>query len=143
MRRSSVTRGPRAFVADTTAMLIFFTAIGVLNERFVASMTWDQIWRARLLGAVLMVPVAYIYGLWRDWLMKQAKPRAVSRLFWDSVALVSFQAPIYAGIIAVNGASGWDLLFGIGGAAVLMLVSGRAYGVFLDRVRRMFGVTPK
>ena len=124
-------------------MLIFFTAIGVLNERFVASMTWDQIWCARLLGAVLMVPVAYIYGHWRDWLMKQAKPRAVSRLFWDSVALVSFQVPIYAGIIAVSGASGWDLFFGIGGAAALMLVSGRAYGVFLDRVRRVFGVTPQ
>lgn len=124
-------------------MLIFFTAIGVLNERFVASMTWDQIWRARLLGAVLMVPVAYIYGLWRDWLMKRAKPRAVSRLFWDTVALMSFQVPIYAGIIAVNGASGWDLFLGIGGAAFLMLISGRAYGVFLDRVRRVFGVTPQ
>ncbi|WP_245929975.1 L-alanine exporter AlaE [Mangrovibacter plantisponsor] len=48
----------RAFIADTTALVLFFTTTGILNERFIAGMTWDQVCHARLIGAVLMIPVA-------------------------------------------------------------------------------------
>jgi hypothetical protein len=36
----------RAFLADTTALILFFTTTGILNERFVAGMTWDQVFNA-------------------------------------------------------------------------------------------------
>jgi hypothetical protein len=80
-----------AFIADTTALILFFTITGILNERFIAGMTWDQVLHARLLGAVLMIPVARPYGIWRDWMMTRAGQGRVSRLLWDSIALVSFQ----------------------------------------------------
>ena len=38
-----------------------------------------------------MVPVGRLYGIWRDWLMRRAGPGRLSRLMWDSLALVSFQ----------------------------------------------------
>lgn len=106
-----------AFLADTTALILFFTTTGIINERFIAGMTWDQVLHARLVGAVLMVPVARPYGLWRDWVMKRAGQRRVSRLLWDSFALVSFQVPLYAAIIASSGASGGELIRGTLGAA--------------------------
>ncbi len=65
----------RAFVADTVALILFFTTTGVINERLVAGMAWEQVLHARLLGAVLMVPVGRPYGLWRDWLMRRARKR--------------------------------------------------------------------
>ena len=123
----------RAFVADTTALILFFTATGIINERFVAGMTWEQVFHARLLGAVLMVPVGRPYGVWRDWIMRNARPDRLSRLLWDSLALVSFQVPIYAAIIAVSGASGRGLLLGVLGATVMMLALGRPYGAFRFR----------
>ncbi|AYD05248.1 L-alanine exporter AlaE [Neorhizobium sp. NCHU2750] len=126
------------FLADTLALLLFFTTTGALNERFVAGMQWDQVLHARLLGAVLMVPVARPYGIWRDWVMRRASDGRFSRILWDSIALVTFQVPIYAAIIAVNGASGIGLLYGILGATVMMLVLGRPYGAFLNFVRGMF-----
>ncbi|WP_416408375.1 L-alanine exporter AlaE [Agrobacterium rosae] len=132
----------RAFLADTTALIVFFTITGILNERFIAGMTWEQVLHARLLGAALMVPVGRPYGLWRDWLMRFAKPGRVSQILWDSLALVSFQVPIYAAIIAVTGASGQGLLFGILGAAVMMLTLGRPYGAFLNWVRSLFSLPP-
>jgi hypothetical protein len=46
----------RAFIADTTALILFFTTTGIINERFLAGMAWEQVLHARLLGAVLMVP---------------------------------------------------------------------------------------
>jgi hypothetical protein len=129
-------------LADTTALILFFTTTGIINERFIAGMTWDQVFHARLLGAALMIPVARPYGLWRDWVMTLAGQGRVSRLLWDSIALVSFQVPIYAAIIAFSGASGEGLVRGTLGAAVMMLVLGRPYGAFLNGVRRLFGLPP-
>ncbi len=84
---SSQTHSRRAFIADTTALILFFTTTGVINERFIAGMTWEQVLHARLLGAALMVPVGRPYGLWRDWLMQRARPDRLSQLLWDSLAL--------------------------------------------------------
>ena len=87
-----------------------------------------------------MIPVARPYGIWRDWLMKRASERLISRLLWDSIALVSFQVPIYAAIIAFSGASGGGLVRGTLGAALIMLFLGRPYGAFLNGVRKLFGL---
>ncbi|MFS2123320.1 L-alanine exporter AlaE [Pseudomonas sp. Pseusp97] len=132
--------GRTAFVADTTALILFFTTTGIINERFLAGMTWEQVLHARLLGAVLMVPVARPYGLWRDWVMRRATDGRLSRVLWDSVALLSFQVPLYAAIIASSGASAGGLVRGTLGAAVMMLLLGRPYGVFLNWIRRLFGL---
>ncbi len=139
---SSQTHLRRAFIADTAALILFFTTIGIINERFIAGMTWEQVFHARLLGAVLMVPVGRPYGIWRDWLMQRARPNRLSQLLWDSLALVSFQVPIYAAIIAISGASGRGLLLGVLGATVMMLALGRPYGAFLNWVRALFGLPP-
>ena len=127
---SSQTHPRRAFIADTTALILFFTTTGIINERFIAGMTWEQVFHARLLGAVLMVPVGRPYGIWRDWLMQRARPDRLSQLLWDSLALVSFQVPIYAAIIAISGASGRGLLLGVLGATIMMLALGRPMAPF-------------
>ncbi|MEX0496386.1 L-alanine exporter AlaE [Raoultella terrigena] len=131
-----------AFIADTAALILFFTTTGIINERVIAGMTWEQVLHARLLGAALMIPVARPYGIWRDWLMRRAGPGRVSQLLWDSAALVSFQVPIYALIIAFSGASGSGLIRGTLGAALMMLCLGRPYGAFLNWVRKLFGLPP-
>jgi len=141
-QRPDQTKRQTAFIADTTALIVFFTITGIINERILAGMTWEQVFHARLLGAALMVPVARPYGIWRDWLMKRAGSNRLSKLLWDSAALVSFQVPIYAVIIAVSGASGSGLIKGTLGAALMMLLLGRPYGAFLNAVRKLFGLPP-
>ena len=74
--------------------------------------------------------------------MRRASEQRWSQVVWDSVALVTFQVPIYAAIIAVSGASGQNLLFGILGATAIMLASGRPYGYFLNWVRARYGLPP-
>lgn len=141
-QRPSQTTRRTAFFADTTALLLFFTTTGIINERVIAGMTWEQVLHARLLGAILMVPVARPYGIWRDWLMKRSGESRISQLLWDSMALVSFQVPLYAAIIAFSGASGSGLIQGTLGAALMMLLLGRPYGAFLNGVRKLFGLPP-
>ena len=130
----------RAFLADTTALILFFTCTGIINERFLAGMAWEQVLHARLLGAALMVPAGRPYGVWRDWVMQRARPSRMSQLLWDTVALVSFQVPIYVAIIAISGASGRGLMLGTLGATIIMLALGRPYGAFLSWVRSLFGI---
>ncbi|QVQ27790.1 L-alanine exporter AlaE [Achromobacter deleyi] len=103
-------------------------------------MSWEQVLHARLIGGALMIPVGRPYGMWRDWMVCHAKQKRGSRQLWDSLALMSFQVPIYASIIAVSGAAGSGLLRGVLGAAAMMLFLGRPYGAFLDGIRRLFGL---
>ena len=49
----------------------------------------------------------------------------MSQLLWDSLALVNFQVPIYAAIIALSGASGPGLPLGVLSATVMMLALSR------------------
>ncbi|TFY91303.1 L-alanine exporter AlaE [Pseudomonas nabeulensis] len=130
----------RSFAADTLALIIFFTVTGILNERYIAGMGWDQVLHARMLGAGLMVLSGRPYGLWRDWIMGFASASRRSQLLWDSLALVSFQVPIYAGILAISGANAAEVLHGTVGVTVIMLTLGRPYGAFLNFVRARFGL---
>ena len=132
----------RAFLADTLALLTFFTVTGVLNERYVAGMSWDDVLASRAIGGALMVPTARLYGLWRDWFVNRfAGHTHRGRTLSDAAALMIFQVPVYAVIIWLGGANGWQVLRGCLGFAVLMLVLGRPYGLWLDLVRSWFGLS--
>ena len=133
----------RAFFADTLALLAFFTVTGVLNERFVAGMSWGDVLAARAIGAPLMVLTARPYGLWRDWLVERlAGDTRRGRTLTDAAALMIFQVPLYALVIWLGGAEGRQVARGCLGAAVLMLALGRPYGLWLDLVRSWFGLGP-
>lgn len=131
------------FVADTLALVVFFTAAGIVNERLIVGMSWQEVLTARLIGAPLMVLTARPYGLWRSAVMARfAGAGRLSRTLWDIAALMSFQVPIYVAIIFAGGARGEALLWGALGAAGYMLALGRPYGLFLDGVRGLFGLPP-
>lgn len=137
------TQALEMFVADSIAMTIFFTIIGILNERFIAGMGWPEVLAARSIGAPLMILTARGYGIWRDAIMKMSG--AILRggyyaALFDTLALLSFNIPIYAAILHMGGASLDEVLNGSMGTVVILLVAGRPYGLWLDFVRQKFGV---
>ncbi|MEM7488177.1 MAG: L-alanine exporter AlaE [Pseudomonadota bacterium] len=129
----------RPFLADTIALLTFFTLAGTLNERYVAGLAWSEVLTSRLIGLPLMVLTARPYGLWRDWVLARLPG---PRLLRDTAALLAFQLPIYAGIVLAAGADLAELLRGLTGFTLLLLASGRPYGLWLGWVRRRFGLPP-
>ncbi|KAB0678029.1 L-alanine exporter AlaE [Aureimonas leprariae] len=131
----------RSFLADTLALVTFFTVTSGLNERFVVGMAWEQVLVSRSIGAVLMLPSARPYGLWRNWFLAKARPSTwLGYLLADSAALLLFQVPIYFGIVLAGGADLRSALLGSASFAVLVLVLGRPYGLWLEFVRRRFGL---
>lgn len=128
----------RLWLADNLALLSFFTTTGMMNERFIAGMEWHEVLTARVIGAPLMILTARPYGIWRDWLIQgsgHTQPSAMKVIARDTLALVSFQVPLYAAIIWIGGARREELVSGILGACVIMALCGRPYGWWLDRVR--------
>lgn len=106
-------------------------------------MDWGEVAAARSVGAPLMVLTARPYGLWRDWLLGRfAGAGRLGRLAWDTAALMSFQVPLYAAILWAGGAEGAEIAQGVLGAAAIMLVAGRPYGLWLDWVRARLGLPP-
>jgi hypothetical protein len=131
----------RNFIADTLALVLFFTVASGLNERFIAGMSWHEVLVSRLIGAPLMVLTARPYGLWRDWVLARIGPSTRrGTLLADGFALLVFQVPIYAAIIAAAGADVLAIIKGVLGFAALMLLLGRPYGLWLDFIRGLFGL---
>lgn len=132
----------RSFAADTLALVVFFTIVSGLNERFIAGMSWSEVALSRSIGAPLMVLTARPYGYWRDWFLKITSPASpTATIVMDSIALLAFQVPIYVLIIFASGARGVGILTGALGFAGLMLVLGRPYGLWLEFVRKRFGLS--
>jgi hypothetical protein len=136
-----VSVGTRSFLADTLALILFFTLTSGLNERFVVGMEWSEVLVSRSIGAALMVPTARPYGLCREWFLARVRPEGrVGTVLADCAALLLFQVPIYLAIVLVSGADLVSALRGSASFAVLMLVLGRPYGLWLEWVRRRFGL---
>ena len=130
---------------DSLAALVFFTAAATLSERFVAGMDWGQVAVSRAVAAPVMLLTGRPYGMWRDAVLRRlgaARRAAAGRAAVDVAAFTTFQVPVYAGILALAGASPAQALAVLSSAAMLMLALSRPYGLFLDAARRLAGTAP-
>lgn len=59
------------------------------------------------------------------------------------MAFVSFQAPLYAAILALAGADAGQMVAALASAILFMVILSRPYGLFLDWVRRRAGTHPQ
>ncbi len=133
----------RKFLADTFALVVFLTLAGLITEVFIAGMTLAQSAQARATALPVTLITARPYGLFRDWVFRTsraAKAGEVRRAFADITAFVGFQIPIYAAILVLTGASSKQVVAACSTATVILAVSGRPYGLFLEFCRRLFGM---
>jgi hypothetical protein len=132
------------FLADTFAMIVFTTAVGMGIEVGISGLSFFQSLRVRITAIPVNLITARPYGVFRDWIFKKLKATQGSQLqkgIADVVAFILFQAPLYAMILmAAGGAIRMQVLSSVATTAVFMLVAGRPYGLFLGFSRRLFGV---
>lgn len=135
------------FLVDTFALVVFSTVAGALTEYFIANLTIAQVVQTRIVALPVIIATARPYGIYRDWLQEKFKstsdPGAIRATLQDMFAFVSFQVPVYAANLLIAGASLTQILAATGSALVILLVTGRPYGLFLEFCRRLFKVTDK
>lgn len=133
----------RRFLADTFAMVVFSTVAGMFVELVIADMTLAQSAQARVTAIPIMLITARPYGAFRDWVFVLSGAKTggqVRRGLADIGAFVAFQLPLYAMILLLAGANLRQVAAACATATIILAISGRPYGVFLERCRRLFGV---
>lgn len=139
-------RGPfciRHAAADTFAMVVFCFVSGMIIEIFVSQMTFEQSLASRTLSIPVNIAIAWPYGVFRDFMLRQGRRISETSLMKnvsDLVAYVLFQSPVYAAILYTVGASTDQIMTAVASNAVVSCGMGVIYGYFLDMCRRWFKV---
>ena len=133
----------RRFLADTFALVAFSTVAGMFVELVIAQMTLTQSVRARVTAIPITLATARPYGVFRDWVFRLTGANTggeVRRALADIGAFVAFQVPVYAAVLLLAGANLRQVAVACATATVILAISGRPYGLFLELCRRLFGV---
>ncbi len=139
-------RGPfciRHAAADTFAMVVFCFISGMIIEIFISGMTFEQSLASRLLSIPVNITIAWPYGFFRDFVLKQGRrvfPSGIMKNISDLVAYVLFQSPVYAAILFTVGASTDQIVTAVASNALVSCGMGVLYGYFLDLCRKWFKV---
>ncbi len=139
-------RGPfciRHAAADTFAMVVFCFISGMIIEIFISNMTFEQSLASRTLSIPVNIAIAWPYGVFRDFVLRQGRRISETSLmknFSDLVAFVMFQSPVYAAILYTVGASPEQMITAVATNAAVSCGMGVIYGYFLDMCRRWFRV---
>lgn len=139
-------RGPfciRHAAADTFAMVVFCFISGMIIEIFISGMTFEQSLASRTLSIPVNIAIAWPYGVFRDFILRQGRKWSETGLMKnvsDLVAYVLFQSPVYAAILWAVGASTEQIITAVSSNAIVSCGMGVLYGYFLDMCRRWFRV---
>ena len=139
-------KGPfciRNAAADTFAMVVFCFITGMFIEILVSDMTFEQSLASRMLSIPVNIAIAWPYGVFRDFMLRQGLRLSSSsymKNMADLTAYVLFQSPVYAGILFAVGASTDQIITAVSSNAAVSCVMGVFYGYFLDACRKAFKV---
>ncbi|MEY8709811.1 alanine transporter [Mangrovibacter phragmitis] len=133
----------RHAVADTFAMVVYCSVVGMMIEIFISGMDFRQSLSSRLVAIPVNMVIAWPYGLYRDKIMGYARRagggKKIKNLA-DMFAYVTFQSPVYAAILFTVGADWHQIVAAVSSNMVVSMMMGAAYGYFLDFCRRLFRV---
>lgn len=141
----SATSRLRHAVADTFAMVVYCTIVNMMIEVFLSGMTFQQSLSSRLVGIPINILIAVPYGVYRDYVMRKAQyfsHRAIAKNVADILSYVTFQSPVYVAILLFVGADWQQIIAAVSSNILVSILTGAAYGYFLDFCRRLFRVAP-
>ncbi|EEX42075.1 hypothetical protein VFA_001917 [Vibrio furnissii CIP 102972] len=124
-------------------MVVFCFVAGMIIEIFISGMTFEQSLASRTLSIPVNIAIAWPYGVFRDFVLRQGRKLStgsVMKNISDLVAYVLFQSPVYAAILYTVGASSEQIITAVASNALVSCGMGVLYGYFLDMCRRWFKV---
>ncbi|NAW67302.1 L-alanine exporter AlaE [Photobacterium halotolerans] len=124
-------------------MVVFCFITGMMIEVFISGMTFQQSLASRTLSIPVNIAIAWPYGVFRDWMIRQGaklSPSGRMKFVSDMLAYVLFQSPVYAAILWFVGAEPEQIMTAVATNALVSGVLGGVYGQFLEVCRRMFRV---
>ena len=144
--RDGIKREIRPYLVDTSAALSFYTPLMASSEAFIAGMSPEQVLKSRLYAAVYHSIFMRPYGKFREFWARTLKANPDSsrlkKFLVDTSAMILIQTPVYSGILLLTGTDPKKILVALPAGLAIGASSGRPYGYFLDRWRKLWGTKP-
>jgi len=134
----------KKFLADTFAMVLFSLIVGGFVELVITGLTLAQTLKIRATAISISLIIGRPYGLYRDWIFKKVTSKnktALQTFLLDTFTNLTFQIPLYILILLLNGATLVQVFMAVSSILILVSISGRPYGIFLNFCRKLFGVS--
>ena len=134
----------KKFLADTFAMVLFSLIVGGFVELVITGLTLEQTIKIRVTAIPISLIIGRPYGLYRDWIFKTITSKnktALQTFLLDTFANLTFQIPLYILILLLNGATLVQVFTAVSSILIIVSISGRPYGIFLNFCRKLFGVS--
>lgn len=134
----------KRFLADIFAMILFSLIVGGFVELVITGLTLEQTIKIRATAIPISLIIGRPYGLYRDWIFKTITSNnktALQTFLLDTFANLTFQIPLYILILLLNGATLVQVFTAVGSILIIVSISGRPYGIFLNFCRKLFGVS--
>lgn len=133
----------KTFIIDTIASVSFAFPIGASIDLIFTGLSPSQMLSNRGFIAITNILTGGIYGKYRDLFYKRfggENPSQLKKFYLDVGTNFTFSVPIYILTSKISGASWLGISKGMIGVAVSCLFLSRAYGVYLDFLRRSVGL---
>jgi hypothetical protein len=124
-------------------MVVFSIVIGAFVELVITGLTIEQTIKIRAAAIPVSLLIGRPFGIYRDWVFRRVgsvEKTLLQKILLDTFINLTFQIPLYALILALNGATFLQVLTAASSILVIVGLSGRPYGIFLSGCRRLFGV---
>lgn len=129
----------RKYLLDVTASWMFYTPLMAEAEYFIVGLEPLQIFYSRTFASAIGAMTMRPYGMFRDWWKKKWHVTTASsrlkKFAVDTSAMLIFQIPTYSSILYAAGVAPKQIALALPPAALIGMLSGRAYGFFLDSWR--------
>ena len=135
----------RHWLADTIALITFTVVTGMFIEIAIVGMTLKQSLLSRLMCQPLNITLGRAYGIYRDFVITRvcgAQRTSVKEIAGDILAYLSFQLPLYIGILLFLGMGVKEIITASISQTVALVILGAPYGQWLGFVRKKLITEP-
>jgi hypothetical protein len=115
-------------------MITFSWVVGMVVEILISGLTPGQSLQSRFTGMVVNLLTGGLYGKFRDWLFRITKTKPenwVREIVFGTIAFVTFQMPLYVGILFSAGATVTQIASSVGIVTLMSTFIGGPYEWFL------------
>lgn len=142
----TVKREAKGYMADTSAVFLFYNPILAANEYFLGGLEPKEVLTTRISMSIAGLFTSRLYGKFREYWAKKCKTNPDSsrlrKFVTDTTGIVVFYTPIYSAGMLLSGASAEEIAVALPAGTVIGALTGRPYGWCLDKWRKIWKVKP-
>lgn len=134
----------KRFIVDTIALNLFIICTAFIVEVVFSGIPWSIFWKGRLVMIIPNIITVEPYSLTRVWIGTKLgvwKSPRLHQIVRDTIVFIIYRVPLVFIVLTLLGADSQKVISACIAATLISGFTGRPYGIFLDWMRKVFGVS--